>query len=101
METQPSASTKPCNESRVGPIGLNAAIFTVTSPSAPVILMLPLFVPFGTLVQSTVTQRRPSFSILPPVSLNEIHGEPAAAENSNGVLPLLKTPTQRTCRLKT
>ena len=48
---------------------------------------------FGALLQSTVTQRRFSFSIAPLASLSSIHGSLAAAVKSKGAFPLLNTST--------
>src|ERR1017187_10383800 len=92
METQPSPSTKPRSVAGVTSRGLETVSLTVISaPPGPAIFTEPSEEPAGTLLQSTLTQSRCSFSMEPCGGFTEIHGGLGAAENSKGAAPLSKT----------
>src|ERR1039458_10568095 len=91
METKPSPSTKPANESRVTSLGLKAFTFTMTLLLVPMSVAVPLVMPFEALLQSTLIHRRLSFTTVPLVSLSRIQDWLAVAVNSKGAFPLLNT----------
>jgi len=77
---------------RLGRRGLKHSTLTGTgSPPAPAIRTVPLALPAGALLQSTLTQTRSSFPTGPADWLSTIQGSAAEAVNSNRVLPRLKT----------
>src|SRR5580658_967672 len=90
---------EPLRDARAGVSAWTASTFTLTWSPAPEIFTKPALFPFGALLQSTLTHKRCSLSMVPCVALKEIHDACELAVNEYEVRPRSKTSMYRRCLL--